>query len=164
MSLRNGRSFVDDMIRPWRILRRRVCITTVTLSGERARERDREREREQGLIYTTTDKAVSAHKSSFDWCIKIGRWISTSGLKLFLQFRYNTTPVFALPPGWFPYYVEWILSFPKAPMGSVSVQVWSSVCAVAVRVMAEVVSSVLLWVGGRIQGRRGTPMEAKKTQ
>ena len=49
-------------------------------------------------------------------------------------------------------------------MGSVSVQVWSSVCAVAVRVVAEVVSSVLLWVGGWIQGRRGTPVEAKKTQ
>lgn len=110
------------------------------------------------------DKALSSQKSSFDWGVKIARWVSTSGLKLFLQFRYNSTPVFALPPGWFPYYVEWVLAFPKAPMGSVSVQVWSSVCAVAVRVVAEILSSVLLWVGSRIQQKRAVPVEAKKTQ
>lgn len=111
-----------------------------------------------------TDKAFSSQKSSFDWAIKIARWVSTSGLKLFLQFRYNSTPVFVLPPGWFPYYVEWVLSFPKAPMGSVSVQVWSSVCGVAVRVLAEIISTVLLWVGSRIQQRHAVPVEAKKSQ
>ncbi|BCR85086.1 guided entry of tail-anchored proteins factor 1 [Aspergillus chevalieri] len=113
---------------------------------------------------TSTDKALSSQKSSFDWAIKIARWVSTSGLKLFLQFRYNSTPVFVLPPGWFPYYVEWVLSFPKAPMGSVSVQVWSSVCGVTVRVLAEILSTVMLWVGSRIQQRRAVPVKAKKTQ
>lgn len=49
-------------------------------------------------------------------------------------------------------------------MGSVSVQVWSSVCGVAVRVLAEIISTVLLWVGSRIQQGRGMPVEAKKTQ
>ncbi|EYE97844.1 guided entry of tail-anchored proteins factor 1 [Aspergillus ruber CBS 135680] len=111
--------------------------------------------------YESANKALSSQKSSFDWAIKIARWVSTSGLKLFLQFRYNSTPVFVLPPGWFPYFVEWGLSFPKAPMGAVSVQVWSSVCGVAVRVLAEIVSTVLLWVGSRIQQRRAIPVEAK---
>lgn len=46
-------------------------------------------------------------------------------------------------------------------MGAVSVQVWSSVCGVAVRVLAEIVSTVLLWVGSRIQQRRAIPVEAK---
>ncbi|ODM22327.1 Protein get1 [Aspergillus cristatus] len=114
--------------------------------------------------YEASNKALSSQKSSFDWAIKIARWVSTSGLKLFLQFRYNSTPVFVLPPGWFPYYVEWVLSFPKAPMGSVSVQVWSSVCGVTVRVLAEILSTVMLWVGSRIQQRRAVPVEAKKTQ
>lgn len=30
-----------------------------------------------------------------------------------------------MPEGWVPGYVEWGLSFPKAPIGSVSIQVWS---------------------------------------
>lgn len=50
-------------------------------------------------------------------------------------------------------------------MGSVSVQVWSSVCGVAVRVMAEMVSGVVVWVGGRIQQRSAMAAEgAKKMQ
>jgi hypothetical protein len=114
--------------------------------------------------YEASNKAFSSQKSSFDWAIKIARWVSTSGLKLFLQFRYNSTPVFVLPPGWFPYYVEWVLSFPKAPRGSVSVQVWSSVCGVVVRVLAELISTVLLWIGSRIQQRHAVPVEAKKSQ
>ena len=119
---------------------------------------------------TKTEKVLSGQKASFDWAIKIARWLSTTGLKLFLQFRYNKTPVFALPPGWLPYYVEWILSFPRAPMGSVSVQVWSSVCAAAVRLIFETVTFVVTWVVGWIQqqksGKTATPVAAatKKAQ
>lgn len=51
-------------------------------------------------------------------------------------------------------------------MGSVSVQVWSSVCAGAVRLVAEIVSFVVTWVMGFIQqqGSRktATPEAAMK--
>lgn len=95
-----------------------------------------------------TDKSIVAEKTSFEWSVKIARWLSTNGLKIFLQFYYSKTPVFALPANWFPYYIQWILSFPRAPLGSVSIQVWSNVCATAITAMAEVITSVSL--GSRI--------------
>ena len=55
-------------------------------------------------------------------------------------------------------------------MGSVSVQVWSSVCAAAVRLIFETVTFVVTWVVGWIQqqksGKTATPVAAatKKAQ
>lgn len=51
--------------------------------------------------------------------------------------------MFELPPGWFPYYIEWILSFPRAPIGTVSIQIWSGACATAIAAAGQGVSSVL---------------------
>lgn len=96
------------------------------------------------------DKLLMAQKTSFDWGIKIVRWISTNGFKVFLQFYYSKTPVFTLPPDWFPYYVQWVLSFPRAPLGSVSIQVWSSVCARAIAAMADVITQDMLSMKSRI--------------
>jgi hypothetical protein len=64
--------------------------------------------------------------------------------------------VFPLPNGWFPYYVEWIVSFPRAPLGSVSIQVWSNVCAAAIALAAEVVGALLV----RVLGQK-KPVEAE---
>lgn len=75
--------------------------------------------------------------------MKIARWISTNGFKIFLQFYYSKTPVFELPPGWVPYYVEWVLSFPRAPLGTISIQVWSSACAAAIALSGELLSASL---------------------
>ncbi|KAF7162769.1 hypothetical protein CNMCM5623_007938 [Aspergillus felis] len=110
--------------------------------------------------YETMNKKLTAQKTSFDWSVKIARWLSTNGLKIFLQFYYSKTPVFALPTGWFPSYVEWVLSFPRAPRGSVSVQVWNSVCATAIAVMAEIVTSMLL----QLRSRTASPVSTAKAQ
>lgn len=101
------------------------------------------RKGEDSKANSQPDKAVSSQKSSFDWAVKIARWLSTTGLKIFLQFWYSKTPVFALPPDWFPYYVEWILSFPRAPIGNVSIQVWSNVCASTIAVVGEILGAVI---------------------
>ncbi|GAD95500.1 retrograde vesicle-mediated transport protein Get1 [Paecilomyces variotii No. 5] len=93
--------------------------------------------------FETLNKIISANKTSFEWTVKVARWLSTNGFKLFLQFYYSKTPVFELPPGWFPYYVEWVLSFPRAPIGTVSVQVWGSACAAAISLTGDVVASAL---------------------
>lgn len=111
-------------------------------------------------IHPRTDQIVSTQKSSFDWAVKTARWLSTNGLKMFLQFWYSKTPVFALPEGWFPYYVEWILSFPRAPLGSVSIHVWNTVCASAVAAIAEILGAALV----RVIGQKQVTNEAKKTQ
>lgn len=110
-----------------------------------------------------------SQKTTFDWAVKILRWISTNGLKIFLQFYYSKTPVFELPPGWFPYYLEWVLSFPRAPLGSVSVQVWSSACLVAIALIAEIVTSIFSQATGTTAGtvpagKTSSETEAKKTR
>ncbi|KAJ6094733.1 hypothetical protein PENARI_c017G08042 [Penicillium arizonense] len=113
--------------------------------------------------YEAMNKALTSQKTSFDWSVKTARWLSTNGLKIFLQFWYSKTPVFALPEGWFPYYVQWIVSFPRAPLGSVSIQVWSSVCAAAIALVGEVVGAFIAQVVGR---KEPVPVgaESKKAQ
>ncbi|KAL4763172.1 guided entry of tail-anchored proteins factor 1 [Aspergillus foveolatus] len=111
--------------------------------------------------YEALNQKLSSQKGSFDWFVKIARWLSTTGLKIFIQFRYSKTPVFELPGGWLPYPVEWVLAFPRAPQGSVSVQVWNSVCATAVTVIAEIITSLALQVKGKAQA---VPATAKKAQ
>ncbi|OJJ44795.1 hypothetical protein ASPZODRAFT_71287 [Penicilliopsis zonata CBS 506.65] len=111
------------------------------------------------------NKDLSSQKTSLEWAVKAVRWLSTNGLKLFLQFYYSKTAVFYLPPGWLPYYVEWVLSFPRAPLGSVSIQVWSSVCVAVIAAVTDIVTSVL----SQITSQRGQPVPAagaddKKTQ
>ncbi|CAG8935300.1 unnamed protein product [Penicillium salamii] len=103
--------------------------------------------------YEALNKDLTSQKSSFDWTVKIARWLSTNGLKIFLQFWYSKTPVFPLPTGWFPYYAEWIVSFPRAPLGSVSIQVWSNVCAAAIALAAEVVGALFVLIVGQAQAK-----------
>lgn len=38
--------------------------------------------------------------------------------------------------------MEWILSFPRAPQGSISIQVWSIACASVISLVAEAVVAV----------------------
>lgn len=52
--------------------------------------------------------------------------------------------MFWLPAGWVPYYVEWILSFPRAPLGSISIQVWTAACAAAIALASEALAAI--WV------------------
>lgn len=65
--------------------------------------------------------------------------------------------MFWLPYGWFPYYVEWFLSFPRAPMGSVSIVAWQWACAGILALAAETITAIL----GLVLGSRetqGVPM------
>ncbi|PLB33343.1 guided entry of tail-anchored proteins factor 1 [Aspergillus candidus] len=113
--------------------------------------------------YEALNKQLVSQKTSFDWSVKTARWLSTNGLKIFLQFWYSKTPVFALPQAWFPYVVEWVLSFPRAPLGSVSIQVWSNVCATVISAVAEVATSVVLQ-GGGVAGPAQGAAKAQKSQ
>jgi len=96
--------------------------------------------------YEATNKILASSKVSFDWTIKIVRWLSTNGFKLFLQIYYNRTPMFELPPNWSPYAVEWILSFPRAPLGTVSIQIWGGACATAISLTGEGASFVWTYI------------------
>ena len=61
--------------------------------------------------------AVEGHKTKFRRFVGIGVWLGTTGVKGGVQYWYKKEPVFWLPAGTFPPWVEYGLAFPKAPRG-----------------------------------------------
>lgn len=51
-----------------------------------------------------------------------------------------------------PWYVEWILAFPRAPTGSVSIQVWGIACGTVVRLASTAVVAIWLLVEQKREG------------
>lgn len=68
--------------------------------------------------------------------------------------------MFWIPKGWVPYYAEWLLSFPRAPLGSVSVQAWGLACGAIILLVSDaIVAIVALAVGAGSQKAKGQPMK-----
>lgn len=67
--------------------------------------------------------------------------------------------MFWLPHGWFPYYVEWFLSFPRAPLGSVSITAWQAACAGVLTLVAETIGAIVGLALASKQ-RQGVPVPA----
>lgn len=65
---------------------------------------------------------------------------------------YAREPMFWLPHGWFPYYAEWIISFPRAPLGSVSVASWQLACTGVVALVSDTLGAILKLVLDARQG------------
>ncbi|RYO81204.1 hypothetical protein DL766_002998 [Monosporascus sp. MC13-8B] len=84
-----------------------------------------------------------ATKTKFDSTVGVVRWAATSGLRFVIPFWYAKQPMFWLPKGWFPYYVEWILSFPRAPLGSVSITSWQLACTAVVMLVSDTMAAVM---------------------
>jgi len=89
-------------------------------------------------------QSLQSFKSSFDKTVTVLRWLSTNGLRYFVQYWYAKQPMFWLHRGWVPAYVEWLLAFPRAPMGSISIYIWGIACATVVQIATEVF--VAAWV------------------
>ena len=82
---------------------------------------------------------------------------------MFLQFWYSKQAMFWIPKGWVPYYAEWLLSFPRAPLGSISIQAWSLACAAIILLVSDaLVATIALVMGagkGSAQKAKGDPMK-----
>ncbi|PWW75263.1 hypothetical protein C7212DRAFT_322688 [Tuber magnatum] len=87
--------------------------------------------------------SVGAIRTKFDAQTGFVRWVSTSGVGWAISLWYCREPIFWIPEGWVPGYVEWGLSFPKAPIGSVSIQVWTFAVTQVLRVVAPIVGSLI---------------------
>lgn len=85
------------------------------------------------------DGNLKTHRTTFTSTISTLRWLGTQGLRFILQFWFAKSPMFWLPSGWVPYYVEWILSFPRAPLGSVSINIWGIACASSIALVGEAI-------------------------
>ncbi|KAH6639756.1 CHD5-like protein-domain-containing protein [Boeremia exigua] len=94
--------------------------------------------------YQKLDGSLRTHQTAFNSAVKAVRFLGTQGLRFVLQFWFSKSPMFWLPAGWVPYYVEWILSFPRAPLGSISIQVWTAACAAIIALASEGLAAV--WV------------------
>lgn len=89
------------------------------------------------------------------------RWSLTRGLKIILPLWYSKQPMFWLPKGWFPYYVEWILSFPRSPLGSISIVSWQMACAGVITLVSDAVVAILGLILGGKQRAREKPVQAR---
>ncbi|KAL9022856.1 MAG: hypothetical protein Q9180_008533 [Flavoplaca navasiana] len=101
--------------------------------------------------------SLKSHRQNFTRVTTILRYLGTNGLRLLLQFYYAQTPMFWIPKGWVPGYVAFLLAFPRAPRGSVSVQVWGIACATVVQIVfaAAAAAWVLLSRREEMAGRKG---------
>ena len=64
-------------------------------------------------------------------------------MNFILNTWYAKQPMFWLPQGWVPYQAEWLLSLPRAPLGSISVNVWAIACGSVIAMLSEGI--VALW-------------------
>jgi hypothetical protein len=92
-------------------------------------------------IYIARD--LQGFRASFDGIVSKARWLGTQGVNFIVNTWYSKQAMFWLPQGWVPYYAEWVLSFPKAPLGSISVNIWAIACGSVISLISEAIAS--LW-------------------
>ena len=102
---------------------------------------------------------LKSYHQTFTRTVTILRYLSTNGLRLLIQFYYAKTPMFWIPKGWVPNYAAFLLAFPRAPRGSVSVQMWGIACATVVQMVFAAVAAALILLR-REKGRQGVEMSA----
>lgn len=111
-----------------------------------------------------TESGIDASRGSFDKTVSGARWLCTSGLRWFLPFWYSREPIFWLPHGWFPYYAEWLISFPRAPLGSVSVASWQLACAGVVALLADTIGAIVRLVVDARQKAQAEAQQARRKE
>lgn len=99
---------------------------------------------------TAIEKSLESTRSKFDKALTGLRLLLTRAPQYFLPFWYGKEPLFWLPHGWFPYWAEWIISFPRAPLGSVSSASWQLACT---GIMALVIDGVVGIIGATVGGK-----------
>ncbi|KAI5862360.1 CHD5-like protein-domain-containing protein [Durotheca rogersii] len=99
--------------------------------------------------------SYDASKANFDRSVNIIRWSGTTVLKIIFPLWYAKQPMFWLPQGWFPYYAEWILSFPRAPIGSVSTSSWQVASLTVVMLVGDIVTMAIR----QSQGTKAAPKQ-----
>ncbi len=97
---------------------------------------------------TRAESSTDSTKQQFDSAVSTLRWLGTNGLRMFLQFWYSKQAMFWIPKGWVPYYAEWLLSFPRAPMGSVSIQAWALACGAVILLVSDAIVALVALVQG----------------
>ena len=107
------------------------------------------REGEKANVHCfTAEQAMAASRQKFDTYLNVARILLTRAPHYLIPLWYAKEPMFWLPSGLFPYYAEWFLSLPKAPLGSVSIMSWQVACTAIIKLMSETVAAVYALVVG----------------
>ncbi|KAK1243312.1 hypothetical protein MKX07_003940 [Trichoderma sp. CBMAI-0711] len=105
----------------------------------------------------TTKKSLETARSRFDSTLTALRLLITRAPQYIIPFWYATEPMFWLPYGWFPYYAEWIISFPRAPLGSVSIASWQLACTGIVTLLRDLLTFAFKLLFGAKQPEAPVP-------
>nr|XP_023907968.1 protein get1-like [Quercus suber] len=89
--------------------------------------------------YDKASTSTQSFRQTFDRIISALRFIGTQGVNFLLNSYFAKQALFWLPQGWVPYQVEWVLSFPRAPLGSVSINIWAIACGSVITMASEAV-------------------------
>lgn len=108
-------------------------------------------------VFTCVEKGLDSARSKFDSALTALRFLITRAPQYIIPFWYATEPMFWLPHGWFPYYAEWIISFPRAPLGSVSIASWQLACAGIVTLLSDILTFVFKLILGSKQPEAPIP-------
>ncbi|KAF2278069.1 uncharacterized protein EI97DRAFT_374350 [Westerdykella ornata] len=120
------------------IVRLKRELGLVSAQDDFARWAKLQRQHDKAMAeFQKLDSSLRTHQTRFTSTVATLRWLGTQGLRFALQFWFAREAMFWIPHGWVPYYVEWILSFPRAPLGSVSINVWGIACASMIALVAE---------------------------
>jgi hypothetical protein len=106
------------------------------------------------------ESGLESTRSRFDRYLTAARLVSTRGVQWALPWWYGKEPMFWLPYGWFPYYIEWFASFPRAPLGSVSIVVWQWACTGMLALVIETVVGIM----GLVAASRQSQKEKRQKQ
>ncbi|ORY11167.1 CHD5-like protein-domain-containing protein [Clohesyomyces aquaticus] len=129
------------------ILRLKRELSGLSAQDDFARWAKVRRQHDKALSeFEKIDNSLKTHQTTFFSTISTLRWLGTNGLRLVLQFWHSKSPMFWVPAGWVPGYVEWILSFPRAPMGSVSINIWGIACASMIELVSEAITATYVLV------------------
>ncbi|KAG5951826.1 hypothetical protein E4U53_002177 [Claviceps sorghi] len=108
-------------------------------------------------------KGLEAARSQFDKYLKTIRIFVTTVPQYTVPFWYGKEPIFWLPYGWFPYYAEWIISFPRAPLGSVSAASWQLACSGVLKLLSEIIVFIVKQLSTQSKTQVPVPAKTPKT-
>ena len=104
------------------------------------------------------EQAMSASRQKFDTYLTVARILLTRAPHYLIPLWYAKQPMFWLPRGLFPYYAEWFLSLPKAPLGSVSIMSWQVACTAIIKLLVEAVTAIFALVFASAKGKEKEPV------
>ncbi|KAL5615124.1 hypothetical protein BROUX41_005183 [Berkeleyomyces rouxiae] len=100
-----------------------------------------------------------AVQSQYNTIINALRLLITRAPQYIIPFWFSREPMFWLPKNLFPYYAEWFLSLPKAPLGSVSIGTWQVACAIAIKLASDVLVMVFTTIIAGLASKKKVPVK-----